>query len=194
MKLSFEQQTGSRTRFFRHRFSRHLRSLLCATALVGVALAEACVVAPYNGQIVAPWDVDFAGYAQNPGATLEIQGKDSRTGAWITIATAESGTSPASIDGGETELYYWRRPDVDTSDTAARCFWGEGSNCSVPPGSASAEFRVVEQGSNLSALITFDHDGVSCVSDGVTGGKTWLTAGWDCRSDEWPVLRLVWIT
>lgn len=160
-----------------------------ALLLVAAAGLSACVTAPYNDEWVDPNAVDFGGYAEGSGATVQIQGRNTQTGAWVTITSVTASTTPFNY-GGET-LYQWNAPNVDTL-FPAQCFWGTGSNCSISPGAAGASFRVREVGGRT--FTTFDDGGTACVIDEVTGGTNWFTAGAICASSENPILSLRWLT
>ncbi len=170
---------------------KNSRSFLGATLLLGAALLSSCVTGPNNNDWVDPSAVDFTGYAQNPGATIEIQALDKITSVWITVSTTTARTSPTNY-GGET-LYYWSDLDTDTL-VSGQCIWGDGShpNCSIPAGSASATFRVREVGGNT--MVTFEDDGVACVVNEVDSGSSWFAAGNTCKSGASPNLTLRWLT
>jgi len=154
-------------------------------------LCSACVTGPYNDQWVDPDEVDFAGYAEGAGDTVDIQAFDKHTSEWVTIRTVTASTTPTNY-GGET-LYSWSASNTDTG-VSGYCIWGDGawSNCPIPAGSAYATFRVRESGGRI--YTTFDDGGVSCVIDEVTDGENWFTAGSVCSSSESPVLSLRWLT
>ncbi len=170
-----------------------MKSIIQSSLLVTtVALAlPACVTNPYNDQWVLPQDVDFQGYAQNPGATVEIQAFDRWTNTWMTIDTATATTTPTTY-GGET-LYAWNLYAVDTTDTGF-CVWGDPAfaTCPVPAGSSAAEFRVREVGGRT--LTTFEDGGAACVIDSVTAGANWFSAAISCASGDTPIITLRWLT
>ncbi|MGH1344697.1 MAG: hypothetical protein ACRBN8_24270 [Nannocystales bacterium] len=165
---------------------RHSKFILNTGLLTVAALAlAACVTTPYNDEWVDPNDVDFAGYAEEPGGTVEIQGRNTQTNAWVTITSVTASTTPFNY-GGET-LYSWSAPNVDTL-FSGQCFWGTGASCTISAGSASAEFRVREVGGRV--YTTFEDGGTVCVVNQVSAGTNWFTAAVNCASSETPVLTL----
>lgn len=153
-------------------------------AVVAAALS-ACVTTPYNDEWVDPNDIDFQGYAENPGSTVEIQARNTQTNAWVTITSATASTTPFNY-GGET-LYQWSALNVDTL-FPSQCFWGTGASCNIPPGTSSAEFRVREAGGRI--FTTFDEGGTVCVINQVTAGTNWFAAAVNCASSDTPVMTL----
>ena len=164
-------------------------------ALVGSA---ACVVTPYNHEYTSPFDpISFEGFAQEPGAELQVQAFNKLSETWLTIATATASTTPTTITG--ESLYGWQTSVRFEDLPDWECFWGHDSPsipslaCSIPPGSANARVRVWEDSGHY--LVTFDEDGIDCVMDKmVTEGHTWMQAGWECRSGDSPVISLFWLT
>lgn len=175
-----------------------IRKIGTACAALFTLAMNACVVAPYDNQWVSPNSIDFSGYAENPSATIRIQIKEKRTGAWLTIpgGTLTSSSRGTTLDGGQTYLHSWAVNDLDTS-MPGHCVWGDPNttNCVLQPGSASAQFRVIEVGGSLSGgLVTFDQNGATCVVEDLNAGDTWLNAGWNCRDAQSPVLTLLTLT
>ncbi|MCR9160658.1 MAG: hypothetical protein ACE37F_20905 [Nannocystaceae bacterium] len=154
-------------------------------------LASACVVGPHNDDWVDPWAVDFSGYAEDAGDSVQIQAYDKHTNTWVTVRTVTA-SSTATNYGGET-LYRWTASNTNTW-VSGSCIWGDGAwaNCPIPAGSAYATFRVRESGGRI--YTTFDDGGVNCVIDEVSAGENWLAAGAACASPESPVLTLRWLT
>lgn len=170
---------------------RTTKSVLSAVLLVGAAAAlSACVTTPYNDEWVDASAVDFSGYAQDPGATIEISGFDKQTNTWVVLDETITASSTPTNYGGET-LYRWTASDLNTIATGD-CFWGEGAACYVPAGSANARFRVKEVGGRT--LVTFDQGGTSCVLDEVSAGAGWFAAGLNCASDSTPAITLWTLT
>lgn len=163
---------------------------LFLTASVAL-LCSACVTGPHNDDWVDPYAVDFAGYAEHAGDSVDIQAYDKHTNTWVTVRTVTASSSPTNY-GGET-LYGWTAQNTNTWVSSA-CIWGDGawSNCPIPAGSAYATFRVRESGGRI--YTTFEDDGIGCVVDKVNSGDSWLGAGAACASPESPVLTLRWLT
>jgi len=175
-----------------HDIFQYSKSFLgSALLLVAAAGLSACVTAPYNDQWVDPDAVDFSGYAEEPGATVEIQARNTQTGAWVTITSATTTASTTAFNYGGETLYPWTSPDIDTL-FPAQCFWGTGPSCSISAGSAGATFRVREVGGRT--FTTFDEGGTTCVINQVTAGTNWFAAAVNCASSETPILSLRWLT
>ncbi|MBV1859966.1 MAG: hypothetical protein KUG77_16255 [Nannocystaceae bacterium] len=160
-----------------------------ALLVLAASAVTACVTAPHNDQWVDPDDVDFHGYAETPGATVEIRGLDSQTNDWVTVRSVPVSSTPFNY-GGET-LYQWSAPHTDTT-AVSDCVWGVGPSCTVPAGLAVAKFQVREVEGQT--LITFDEGGVDCVIDAVSAGTNWFTAATSCASSEFPTLTLKALT
>lgn len=169
-----------------HRILKKTKTILSTALLTTIAAGlAACVTAPYNDQWVDPFAVNFNGYAENPGATVEIEAFDTQTNTWVTIQSSTATSTPTNY-GGET-LYQWSETGVDTSPSG-QCIWGAGPSCVIPTGSASAKFRVHEVGGRR--YTTFDEGGTTCVINQVAAGTNWFTAGVNCASPETAVLTL----
>lgn len=184
------QRTQALTSPFKLGWPKLALSAACLAAVV----AQGCVVEPLNWDEVDARAVDFSGYAQRPGATIQVQAFDPELDDWVTLATTVSRTGYETLDGGKTKLYYWSIDDVDTYDRT-RCVWGElsGSTCWYIGDKIRARFRVVEVGSTLEAMTTYEQDGILCVMREVNAdNKSWLDAGYMCKSDIEPVLVLQW--
>ena len=167
-------------------------SLLAALAIVFSTLG-ACVYAPSNGDWVNPSAIDFGGYAQHPGATIQVQAYDQSTSVWRIVTTAVSSTSVTRFGGDE--LYSWSIDDFNfTAVPNWECYWGYNGYCAIPASRALAKLRFKEVGSDLGYLVTFEADGIQCVVDRVAAGQSWLVAGYNCRSPVSPVLTLFWLT
>ncbi|MBL4683136.1 MAG: hypothetical protein JKY37_00990 [Nannocystaceae bacterium] len=145
---------------------------------------------PSSHYAVDPAAIDFSGYAENASATIRIEGLNKRTGEWLLIDTATASASSTTLDSGQTELYFWSIDDVDTSSTHD-CIWGDPAWPACPLLSGTGQFRLVEVGSSLSSLTTFEWDGTVCVFDALVAGRDWVTAGSGCESSETPVLTLL---
>jgi hypothetical protein len=153
-------------------------------------LNVSCMFAPYDGQTVSPFEaINVDGFAQRPGAMVQIQAFNKRTLTWNTILTLTSATAPTTISGDT--LYRFQGPLLFSSVSSWQCYWGNTS-CSIPPGSASAKIRAQEVGGGQ--LTTFDVNGVSCVISKLNAGQGWLAAGFECRDPQSPVVTLSWIT
>lgn len=169
-----------------HRILKKTKTILSTALLTTIAAGlAACVTAPYNDQWVDPFSVNFSGYAENPGATVEIEAFDTQTNTWVTIESSTASSFPTNY-GGET-LYQWSETGVDTSPSG-QCIWGTGAACVISTGTASAKFRVHEVGGRR--YTTFDQGGTTCVINQVAAGTNWFTAGVNCASPETAVLTL----
>ena len=160
-----------------------------------LALAASCVVSPTDQQRIKPSDpLALSGYASIAGTTLRVQAKNQRTGAWDVVATFTATTTPTTI-AGDT-LYAWNGSLIFTQVNTAdpwRCYFSiPGSNpCQVPEPAANAQIRVLQ--GDGSVLTTFDDGGLTCVIGKLNEGKTWLTAGYECRDNNSPVINLRWV-
>ncbi len=161
----------------------------CLVIAVSCFLASGCVYTPEEGDWVDWDDLDFAGFAEKPGAVIQIQAYNNRDSRWVTVDSVVSSSSGTHY--GDTTLYSWSNYGFDfTTVPQWQCYWSTLAGCSIPAGFASARFRFKEVGSALSYLVTFDPGGISCVVSEVNGGSTWLAAGATCRGDKSPVLTL----
>jgi len=152
-----------------------------AAVIVSIA-AMGCVTSPANGDSQCPGGgFPVSGFAEHPGATVQVEAFNVAASAWEVVASATASTSAFTF--GSNTAYSWST----TVTLAARHF-----TAFTPD--AFASLRVREVGGSLSNLITFDHDGISCVVDKVVNqNMTWFAAGWACRSASTPVISLTCI-
>jgi hypothetical protein len=145
-------------------------------------LVGGCVTAPYNHQSECPNNAfTVTGFAQNPGATVQVQAFNDDTSAWEVVATTTASGSGLTF-GGNT-AYSWSS-SVTLADRHFTPFTPD----------AFASLRVREVNGSLSYLVTFESDGISCVVDKVFNqNESWFAAGWECRSPASPVVSLVCI-
>lgn len=174
----------------RNTFKNSKPILGIATLALAAAALSACVTSPSNDEWVDPNAVDFYGYAEHGGATVDVLALDTQTNQWVPVGSAVASTIGTNY-GGET-LYAWNALNVDTISLPGQCYWGVGAACSIPAGSASAKFRVREQGGRT--FVTFDDGGVECVIDQVESGVNWFTAATSCASDDLPTMTLFALT
>lgn len=159
------------------------------------SLLASCVVSPTDQQRIKPWDpISMSGYTSLAGSTVRVQAKNQRTGAWDQIASFTATTTPTTI-AGDT-LYAWSGSLTFTQINAPdpwRCYFAiPGTNpCQVPEPAADAQLRVLQ--SDGTVLTTFDDTGISCVFDKLSLGSSWLSAGYECRDNNSPVLKLRWV-
>lgn len=174
-----------------HHFLRSfLRSpALCASLALAAALVAGCVTDPSNGdsiQMGAP--TYFAGFAGNPGASVEVQVLNRSMDQWEVLSTAVSDTT-ATVYGGRS-IYHWSTSAAVLLPNVPSTFCRLTSNC-LPKIDVAASVRVVEAGSSIPQMVTFEDDGLECTIDGVNDGEDLFGAAWNCRSPGSPELRLV---
>ncbi len=158
------------------------------------ALLGSCVSSPEHGEWVNFADLDLTGYAENAGATIEVQAYDRDRNVWTTIVSTAASRTETNF-GGET-VYAWSITSFDFSaNPRFGCYLGDRGYCDVPAGFASVKLKFREIGGSLTNLITYDEDGfVGCVVSRVFDGANLFVAGQECRSDESPVLTLKMLT
>ena len=151
------------------------------------ALLGACTTSPTSGQKVRPdlYPVEFSGFAESPGATVEILARNNRTGDYDLVGgtTASAVGFPyggETIYGWDTQINFWNLPNK-------RDYWSASCDGCV---GESAYIRVIEQEATLPFMATFHKDGVSCVVNFVDGGQSLPTAGANCMSAGYPDIRL----
>ena len=155
---------------------------LLTPALLAV-LASACVLAPYDGQVLEPHrsPIAFNGYALNPSAQVEIQAYNHcEDGAgqdigWRTLTTTTSEPWP-SLWAGYTG-YAWSGQVGMMAVPDWVCYAYNGTtphpDRELQNGS-QITFRVVASSTNL---YTFDGQGQTCVMEKVQLGEDlWLAA------------------
>jgi len=156
-----------------------------------LALCTGCMTSPVNGQAVVIHAVDFDGFAENPGALIEIHARNWRTNTFVSVATTRSSTAGTTL-AGDT-LYAWSLPDLDLHDNVSnpRDYWlyeplAVGNNW-------VAEFKAREVGSRAPNLATFEDP--QCVVDRIQQhGESWIQAGAACTSSASPVVRVKQLT
>lgn len=161
--------------------------IIAASLLFG-----ACTYAPVNNEWVDWTNLQFQGYAQNPSAQIEVQVYHKRDATWKVVKLVTASGSGTTL-GGDT-LYSWNTSLDFTTVYEWTCYWGYGTGCSIPAGSAAAQFRFKERGSDTSFMATFDDDGLDCVMDKLTDGVSWIGAGASCASSSSPILTLKVLT
>jgi len=168
-------------------------SKLFAICVASVFLS-ACTISPENEEWVALNDLNFSGYAENPGATIEVQAYDQSRNIWTTVRTTTANDS-ATTFGGES-VYSWKIENFDfTTIDNWDCYWGFRGYCSISPGAAIAKFRFRELGSSIAYLMTYDKDDVAnCLLPRVIDGENLFAAGLECRSSTYPVVTLKILT
>lgn len=148
--------------------------------IVFVVLASACVISPNNGDKL-PDDgiVRFQGFTARPSLEVSIHLKNQDSNSWKKLASVNSTYSPTNIGG--TNMYPYA---VDVSVVG------------LDPESYSMEtadghrydFKVLQD--NKYKLITFDEGGLKCAGDKMVEGLNGFVAGFQCRSEDYPVLSL----
>lgn len=157
-------------------------------ALAAVA-TTGCVTDPSNGEhFHGDTPTLFAGFAGAPGATVEVQVHNKNTDQWEVLSTTTS-TSNATDFGGRN-VYHWTTTGTILDFNFPNTFCRLTANC-VPQLGATASVRVMELGSSVSQMVTFEADGLNCTVDGVNDGEDLFLSAWNCRSPDSPELELV---
>lgn len=162
---------------------------LGAMLALATAATTGCVTDPSNGEhFQAGNPTYFAGFAGAPGATVEVQVRNKSTNQWEVLSTTVS-ASNATVFGGRS-VYHWNTTGTILQFNFPNTFCRLTPNCSVQL-NATASVRVVELGSSLAEMVTFEADGLDCTVDGVNGGEDLFMSAWNCRSPGSPQLELV---
>lgn len=157
--------------------------------VVSTLATTGCVTDPTNGEhFQGGTPTYFAGFAGAPGATVEVQVRNKSTNQWEVLSTATSNNN-ATVFGGRS-VYHWSTNATILDFNLPNTFCRVTANC-LPQIGATASVRVVEVGSSLGQLITFEDGGLDCTVDGVNAGEDLFVSAWDCRSPDSPELELV---
>jgi hypothetical protein len=173
--------------------------LVCIGAIVAATTA-ACVTAPTDDGRIAHYDtpIKFQGFASKPNSAVIVKVKNQSTGDWELLATATSLASPTVAAGTYTtdnpNLYAWSVTAAISSaeNAAGLCRWSP--SCS-PPGKVEGDFRATLQieepgGDFTQQLVTFDQEGLNCITDKTRAGMAFLLAAGQCRSQHYPDLHV----
>jgi len=164
-------------------------SALGAVIAVAAVATTGCVTDPTNGEHFQGGNPTyFAGFAEAPGATVEVQVRNKNTNLWEVLSTTVS-SSNATVYGGQT-VYHWSTTGTILDFSYPNTFCRLTANC-IPQIDATASVRVVEVGSSLAEMITFEEDGLDCTVDGVNRGEDLFASAWNCQSPSSPQLELV---
>jgi hypothetical protein len=169
-----------------HATLRQPMTRLCMALLLASGLS-ACVVSPYNNQFVTSNNpVYFGGFAQNPGAQIDILALNKKTNVWNVVANATVDTQ-TNVYNGNT-LYQWQTNLTFNTLPEWQCYFN--ATCALYEGANEVLVKVHEVGGALTSLFTFDDIGLPCIEDQVNNGVGAFTAGWRCQSSDNPILHL----
>jgi hypothetical protein len=165
-----------------------MKSLLLASVLGCLALA--CTINPKDGATVSPWDIKFEGFAPEPNLVVTIEGFDKHSNAWVTVATATSGTT-LHHKWADHDWFEWKKEHVNTDNPGSLCFWGAWSDarnaCFKTPGVDKARFRVRGGGVNF---LSYQEGFIDCIFDEKSGGRSEGQAAQICASPNSPEIQL----
>lgn len=179
-----------------------LVKVLTSSMLPALLSTAACVVSPYNGQVLDTVHSTFtvSGFGNVGSAQIVVEAKNQRTGAWEQIATTTTAATPIITDrtfpGTNTpNLYYYSIANVAVSRAASPstlCRWS--STCRIEPSDVDAEVRVRQLSNGGSReLFVGERDTQQCVQARLEDGEDFYASSYECGYDT-TVLSLRVIT
>lgn len=148
-----------------------------------LALAQACVIQPYNGEIVGKYSTfTVAGYTDQANASVRVEAFNFVTSGWETIGTTTAGASPQYAAGhwsSDSPALYYYSVTVRVADQAIPATdqrwtgWPDGS----------AKLRIRNTSKNTT-LYSGDYQSLSCFLTTIEPTADFEATAYDCGYDS----------
>lgn len=148
-----------------------------------LAFGQACVIQPYDGEIVGNYGVfTVAGYTDTASSLVVVEAYNWTTGGWEQLGSATTGTSPSYAAGhwsaDSPDLYYFST-SVAVADAAIPATHQRWTGW--PDGSAKLRIRNVTKGTSL---YRGEYESLSCFLTTIEPSSNFAATAYNCGYDD----------